>query len=207
MSSTLLKRARQEQILLSLDKLGMATRSQLQRIHHLGKERNTLYVLNEMKEYLNIKRHPARNGENVYYLNQAGRDLIGSEKEVKYNQTAEHSLLRNDMYIHFGNPADFEAEKEIVFTSGLKQKIIRPDALFTLNGIYHLLEIDNTQSMIKNKQKIQLYSELSPLIKTQFNHDPVLIFFVVTASRKRSISDLCKEKKIHFQIISLEEIK
>ncbi len=201
------KRIRQEQILSSLDKLGFATRSQLQQIHKLGTDRNALTVLSNMGEYLHVKRHAERNNENVYYLNQKGRELIGSEKERKYKNDVEHYLLRNDMYIHYNFPNDFTIEREIAFKSGLTQKIIRPDATFQKDNVYHFLEVDRTQSMIENKKKIALYAELSPLISTQFEHTPILIFYTIISSRKKVIEDLCIKSRLKIEVKTLEEIK
>jgi hypothetical protein len=163
-------------------------------------------VLNSLHEFLHIKRHAERFNENVYYLNQKGRELIGSEKERKYSLEVEHFLLRNDLYIHFGCPKDFEIERDIAFASGLKQKIIRPDARFTRDGIHYLAEIDRTQNMVENKKKIAQYAELSPLIKEQFHHPPKLIFYTITPTRKQSLAALCEEKKIQFQVITKQDI-
>jgi hypothetical protein len=142
----------------------------------------------------------------VYFLNQKGRELIGSLRERKYSLEVEHYLLRNDMYIHFGCPEDFKIEQEIVFKSGLTQRMIRPDAVFTLKGVYHLLEVDRTQNMTENKKKINLYAELSPLISLQYRHLPSLIFYTLTPTRKKSISARCKENGIHFNVIAKEDI-
>ncbi|MCI1574750.1 MAG: replication-relaxation family protein [Weizmannia coagulans] len=200
------KQQRMEQILLSLDKLGFATRHQLQQIHNLGTGRNALEVLKRMGDYLHVKRHAPRNNVNVYYLNQKGRDLIGSEKERKYTLEIEHFLMRNDMYIHYGCPDDFQIERDVAFQSGLTQKIIRPDARFTKDGVIHFLEVDRTQNMTANKKKIATYAELSPLIAIQYKKCPIIIFYTSIAARKDTIEKLCRAAKLNVDVKVPQEI-
>ncbi len=159
-----------------------------------------------MKEYLNVKRHPERYGENVYYLNQKGRNYIGSSKERQYNQTVEHSLLRNDLYIYFQQPRDFLIEPEVEFGGGLQRKFVRPDAHFTIDGQDYFVEVDRIQDMSDNKKKISYYSQLSPIMESSRNKPPILIFFTLTKTRKKLIAAVCQENNVKFQILSKEEV-
>ncbi|WP_018664636.1 replication-relaxation family protein [Heyndrickxia acidiproducens] len=196
-----------EQILLSLDKLGFATRTQLQQIHDLGSTRNALDVLKRMGEYLQVKRHAPRNNVNVYYLNQKGRELIGSEKERKYSLETEHFLMRNDMYIYYGFPDDFQIERDVAFQSGLAKKVIRPDARFSKDGTIYFLEVDRTQNMTTNKKKIATYAELSPLITIQYKKCPIIIFYTSIAARKDTIEKLCRAAKLNVEVKTPQEIR
>lgn len=184
-----------------MDKLVFANREQLQKLHSLGTDRNALKVLNQMKEYLHIKLHE---GRYIYYLNNVGREMIGSEKEVKWTLLAEHHLLRNDMYLHYDCPSDWRIEEKITFQyqNGLtyKEASIKPDATFTVNGRYHFLEVDRTQSMNENKKKIKQYQLLSPAIEQQFKHKPVLVFYTISEGRRKLLEGYCKELGIEYQI-------
>lgn len=192
----------------SLEILRFATREQLQRLHNLGSDRNALKVLNQMKEYLHVQNH---NGLNVYYLNKTGREVIGSEDEVKWTLQAEHHLLRNDLYLHYGCPDDWRAEEQIHFNvqQGLTMvdmKII-PDATFTVNGRYHLAEVDRTQSMADNKKKIESYGLLSPVMHLQFGHHPVIVFYTVTEIRRNKLKELCSDAGVTCEVYTKEDLR
>lgn len=206
-SNTLKKIIRQEEILQSFEVLRFATREQLQRIHDLKSDRNALKILNQMKEYFFIQVH---NGMNVYYLNKKGRDTIGSENEMKWSLQAEHHLLRNELYIHFNCPKDWRVEHEIVFTpKGLvrTEKRIIADASFTKMGVFHLLEVDRTQSMAENKEKINVYAELNPLLYERFNHKPVIIFYTTSDLRKRKLQDYCQSKSLKCLVYTKDDLR
>lgn len=207
LSSSERKKHRQEKILFSLERLKFATREQLQKIHQLGGDRNALKVLNEMKEYFHIQNHE---GMNVYYLNKPGRDRIGSETELKWTLQAEHHLMRNDIYIHFNQPADWRIEEDILFryTEGQERKHMKmvPDATFTLNGVYHFLEVDRTQSMLENKKKIEHYAKLSPVMLKQYGHQPVLIFYTLTELRRNKLKEICQLQNVKCEVYIKEDI-
>lgn len=207
LSNTLKKILRQEEILQSFDVLKFATREQLQRIHDLKSDRNALKILNQMKEYFHIQVH---NGMNVYYLSKKGRDTIGSDVEMKWSLQADHHLLRNELYIHFNCPSDWRVEHEIVFTPrGLvtTEKRIIADASFTNMGVFNLLEVDRTQSMMENKEKINIYAELSPLLFERFNHNPVIIFYTTSELRKKKLDEYCQAKGLKCRIYTKEDIR
>ena len=193
--------------MFSLEKLKFATREQLQKIHNLGGDRNALKVLGEMKEYFHIQNHE---GMNVYCLNKAGRDRIGSFMEMKWTLQAEHHLMRNDIYIYFKEPGDWRTEEETLFRYSVGQerktmKII-PDATFTLNGVYHFLEVDRTQSMIENKKKIENYAKLSPVMEKQYHHKPVILFYTLTELRREKLKEICQLNQVNCQVYIKEDI-
>jgi len=196
--------------LLSLEKMGFATRHHLQKLHDLGADRNAIRVLKEMNEYLHIKRV----SENIYYLNQLGREVIGSDKETKWNNQIDHHLLRNDMYIYFGCPDDWENEDSVTFKYKEKQdnkiiwktsKII-PDATFTKEGVHHFLEVDRTQSMTENKKKINQYKLLDWSIQEKYKTKPVLVFYTTTNHRKQILEDVCSKVGLDHMILTKEDL-
>lgn len=196
----------------SLNKLGFATRSQLQQIHKLGSVRNANRILNEMSDYL----HRFRLMENIYYINKEGYDFIGLEKEpLKRNTQIEHYLMRNDMYLYYECPNDWEIEKPVQFKSRIdigggiiqtKEKMIVPDARFTINKIYHFLEVDNLQHMKENQNKINLYSELSLSIKEQFKQTPTIIFYTSSENRKKKLDEWCDRSGLFYQVFTKKDL-
>lgn len=207
LSNTLKKILRQEEILQSFEVLKFATREQLQRIHDLKSDRNALKILNGMKEFFHIQVH---NGMNVYYLSKKGRDTIGCDTEVKWSLQAEHHLLRNELYIHFNCPSDWRVEHEIVFTpKGLvtTEKRIIADSSFTKDGVFHLLEVDRTQSMMENKEKIDRYAELNPLLYERFNHNPIIIFYTTTELRRKKLEEYCGAKGLTCRVYTKDDLR
>jgi hypothetical protein len=165
-------------------------------------------ILHQMSDYLQVRN---LNGKNVYYLSQKGRELIGAEQEVKWSLQVEHHLLRNDMYLHYGCPVDWEVEMKITFkhTEGLQHKemTIVPDATFTKKGIYHFVEIDRTQSMFENKKKIETYVSLSPAIQAQYTHTPIIVFYTLTPFRQTKLRALCQEHNLPCEVYTKEDIR
>lgn len=208
LSSIEKKNNRKEAILSSLADMRFATRAQLQKIHSLGTDRNAQRVLNDMKECLMVKVH---NGMNVYYLNQKGRELIGCEEEVKWTLQVDHHLMRNDMFIYLGRPIPWQIEQKITFKhqDGLKYVDVTfvPDVTFRIDGQYHFLEVDRTQSMLENKKKIELYGKIAPIIHTQFGHTPVIVFYTLTPLRREKLTELCELHGLTCKVYTKEDTR
>ncbi|KWW17950.1 hypothetical protein AS888_20785 [Peribacillus simplex] len=191
----------------------MAKIKHLQQIHDLKSYRNACRVIKQLEPYIHVTFFGK---EKVIYLNKAGRELIGSSKEVKRNSLMEHTLLCNEAYLHFNCPLDWKTEfriesKEAVPTFGIqfmglspaKKKIVS-DAAFNRNGYIHLIEIDNTRSMIDNRKKIDAYAEVLQELKK--NTAPILNIFTTNIERKRKFELWIKEKNIHGQVKTFSEI-
>ena len=88
----------------------LATINQIRGIHDLKSYRNACKVLRQLEPYTQVTYW---NKQKVFYLNKLGRDMIGSEKEIKRNQNLEHVLLRNDVYIYLNKPIDWQIESVI----------------------------------------------------------------------------------------------
>jgi hypothetical protein len=193
--------ARTEQILQIIDQLGAVSVKQLHEILRFGTYRHTCRVISQLDTYL----HVFRSHQKIVYLNKEGRQLIGSEKEVKKTILFDHMLLSNQAYIYYDCPADWkreytiEVEQEPEFSFAIqvkglsvatKKKII-PDAIFTRDGYVHLIEIDNTRTMQDNRKKIEKYKEMWPDIKNQFGAQPKLCIFTLSEKRKKEFVQLC----------------
>lgn len=196
-----MKLARTEQILKVIDQLGAVSVKQLHDILRIGTYRHTCRIINQLEPYL----HVSRGQQKIVYLNKDGRNLIGSEKEVKKSILFDHMLLANDAYIYFNCPADWkreypieiEQEQEFSFAIQVKglsvatKKKIIPDAFFKRDGYVYLLEIDNTRSMVDNKKKIEKYKEMYKGIKNKFGAQPKLCIFTFSEIRKKEFISWC----------------
>lgn len=200
--------------MMTIDKLAVVKIKHLQKIHDLKSYRNACRVVKQLKPYINEFFH---NREKVIYLNKAGREFIGSTREVKKSMLINHQLLRNDVYLHFKCPLDwkmeFATEIELATIPTLEMKIkgLKPvskkkiisDAAFIRNGYLHFIEIDNTRDMSDNKKKIERYEEVIPMIK---DNVPVLLFFTTTEDRKKKLETWCKGRGFRYQVKTFKEL-
>lgn len=174
---------RQEQILLSLKKLGYLSRSQLQALHRLGGLRNANRILSDMSPYLNsVRLH-----ENVYYLSAEGRELIGCERIYKKTAQIRHYLLRNAVYIAHGCPSTWRNEIKLSIPKSIA---IVADAIYTQDGRYVIVEVDVTQKMAANREKIAKYKELLRL--GAFKKPPQFVWITETPYRQAQLEKLCE---------------
>jgi Replication-relaxation len=186
MQATTAKAQRHENILLSLKKLGFLSRSQIQRLHRLKSDRNANRVLKDLAPYL----HSVRLGENVYYLNAAGRERVGATKALKKTNQIEHHLMRNALYITYGCPATWANEVKFEVPG---EVTIVADAAFQMGGAYTIVEIDHTQRMQVNRDKIKRYKRLVEL--AVFEKPPRFIWVTTTEYRRKQLTALCEGLK------------
>lgn len=180
MNRTQAKYSRWMEILLSFDRLGYLTTSQVQRLHSLGGSRNTTRILSDMAAYLSS----FREGELVYYLNATGRKEIGSTTARRRTPHVAHMLLRNEVYIAY-RPEQWREE----YTLKWDANAIVSDALFSVDGAYTLLEVDRTQSMAENERKIRLYRELHDTGRWQAKNGafPEILYVTTTEHRRNRL--------------------
>ncbi|HZG16987.1 MAG TPA: replication-relaxation family protein [Candidatus Bathyarchaeia archaeon] len=164
------------------------SRAHIQRLHHLGGDRNAQKVLKQMEDYLHSFREE-RYGT-VYYLSKYGRQMIGSTKRVRRTLQVIHTLMRNDFFFYMNCPAYWKNEMKV--SVGEKIKVV-PDAVFRSNQRYQFLEIDNTQTMADNKLKIDRYKEMfqTGMFQKQFGYFPTLHIVTVNQSRVRRFKEMC----------------
>ena len=183
--------------------------------------RYACYVISKFKHYLNTTYFQK---EKVFYLNKDGRNLIGSDNEITKATQIEHNLLKNEAYIHFGFPMDWQLEKGLSYkmekqtelskmgiktpspshieikTQGFEIKRLVSDAYFSRNGYEHFIEIDNTRDMKDNKKKIEQYEKALKNMQK-------LEIFTTTNNRKEKFEKWCRESKIAANIYIYDDIK
>lgn len=188
------KQQRIENILLSLKKFDYMTRRQLQTVHKLGGDRNANRVLNDMKEYLQSFRHGL---ENVYYLSKDGRERVKSNVIRRKTPNVQHYLLRNQLWIHLDCPHTWRNEVRI--KAG--DLTIVCDAMFYKDKIPVFVEVDVSQPMVKNRNKIEKYRKIKEVTDQNF----YLYWVTELDSRKAKLSELMKG--LNGKVFTLNEIK
>ena len=189
---------RNEQILLLLKKFDFLTRDQLATYFKLGKICNTNRVLRNLSEYLTCVREGY---QSIYYLNKNGREYVDCEKVRKKGGHVQHVVMRNEIWLHFKCPKDWRNEVKI---SDEKTSVVA-DAVFTRNGFYHFLEVDNLQSMKENRAKINRYKELSGSLVKQFGYFPTLVWLTTTEHRRKQLESACNG--LNFKVFTICDIQ
>lgn len=138
-----------------MKRLDYLTRGQIQAIHDLKSDRNAQRVLKQMEEYVNV----LKDGENIYYLNSKGREIVNCEKIRKSTGNIQHYIMRNHIYVAFNCPNTWRNEIRIKSVGPTKKDnvVCVADALFKKGDAYTIVEVDNTQTMKKNQAKIEKY--------------------------------------------------
>jgi hypothetical protein len=170
-----------------LKKLDYLNREQIQRIHRLGKKRNANRILQQLTPFLSSYREEY---STIYYLNATGRDYVNSNKIRKKTNFVQHVIMRNDFFIYCGYPSEWKNEMKL--SDGTHTIIC--DSWFKRDGKYHILEVDNTQTMKENRKKIETYRNLfeNGVMKEHLGYLPVLIWLTTSSLRKKKLVEMCK---------------
>ncbi|MGO0658768.1 replication-relaxation family protein [Bacillus mycoides] len=197
------QKARQIEILSSLNKLEFASRRQLQAIHALGSIRNANRVLKDLRQYCHVTSH---NREYVYYLNKKGCALLGLEpNERKKKHQLEHTLLRNEAWMWLGFP-DWKIEQVIKFRYQNEEKIIVPDAYYVVDQVPHFVEIDRLQHMKTNEEKIQNYGLIAKIYKNKKDITPSILFFTISDYREKKLESYGIKYNVYVRTFLLKEV-
>ncbi len=154
-------------------------------LHDLKSDRNAQRVLKEMEKYLSS----FYDGQNIYYLNKEGRERVNSDVVRKKSHNVNHYLMRNDVYINFGCPSTWKNEIRFISQKGKSKIIVVCDATFEKNNKTYLVEIDNTQTMKKNRTKVDKYRRM--IERNVFGGMPTLIWVTTTKYRQDALLELC----------------
>ena len=189
---------REEQILLLLKKFDFMSRDQLNQYFTLGTVRNTNYVLRNLSEHLMSIREGY---QTIYYLTKIGRDYVDCDKIRKKGNHVQHVIMRNQFWLFYKCPSDWKNEVKI---SNGKASVVA-DAVFTRNGFYHFLEVDNLQSMKENRTKIIRYKDLSESLLKQYGYHPTIVWLTTTEHRRKQLGKASEGLKV--KVYSIDDIK
>lgn len=179
---------RDERILSLLKRFDFLTRDQLNRYFRFGSNRHTNRILHSLSEYLSSIREGY---QSIYYLSAKGKAYVGCDKVRKKGGHVHHTVMRNDMWFFQDCPRDWR--NEIKVSDGSATVIV--DAMFTDNwDRKHFLEIDSTQTMAENRNKIHRYKELykNGLIEEKLGHFPTVVWLTVTEHRRQELKKACE---------------
>lgn len=193
---------REEKILLLLKRFDFLTRNQLNQYFKLGSIRNTNRILNGMSDYLMRVREGY---QTIYYLSKHGKSYVDCEKIRKKGGHVQHTIMRNDMWLYYDCPRDWK--NEIKVSDGYVKVIV--DAMFTDNWERkHFLEIDHTQTMKENRNKINRYKELldNGLLEQKLGHFPSIVWLTTTEYRRKQLKDECKGLPV-VMVFTTDDIK
>lgn len=172
------------------------TTTQVAKLFNL-QERNTRRILNDLKQerlLLNRREH-----ELIWYLSKQGIRSIKADKQVKYvKNNIFHYIIRNQVYIHL-KPKEWTTEKAIEW-NGNKTDIIKPDAIMEYNRQIYFVEIDNTQSMKVNREKIDKYKQMKKNVNL-----PVILYVTISEYRQKELRALLNGLKS--EVILYTDIK
>lgn len=173
---------RAESILLSLKKLGYISRSQIQIIHELGSPRTAQRTMKSLEEYVSS----FRDGETIFYLNQEGRNRVGASKVLKKSTTARHYIMRNDLYIAYECPDSWKNELRLRYKPANINVVT--DAFFERDGHMYIVEVDHTQKMKANENKISKYKKL---LDHGVLKSPKFVWITTTEYRREQLGKMC----------------
>ncbi|HEQ3529354.1 TPA: replication-relaxation family protein [Bacillus cereus] len=195
---------RQMAILATIRKLQFATRRHLMSVHEMGGIRNANRIMKDLSSYTSKLTH---NKEYVYYLNQSGHKLFGEGKVVHHSRVA-HAILRNEAWLQLFCPDDWQIETEIRYIKDDKKKKIIPDVKFRdEDRIPHAVEIDRTQKMVVNDEKLKCYEEFTKIYKQKYKGKvPVIHFFTITKYRAKKLEQLAAKYDVFVKVYVIQEI-
>lgn len=178
---------RQTQILLSLKQFDYLNIKQMQKMHELKSYRNAHRVVCQLQLYMSVFKD---DGTNVYYLNKRGRESVNATKIRRKLTTTKHYMMRNDLFIHLEMPDQWKSEIRIKYEKSNNKITVVADAHYIKNNKHYIVEIDNQQTMKKNKIKIDKYRRL--IEKGVFKGMPKFIWVTTTSYRQECLLELCE---------------
>lgn len=115
--------------------------------------------------------------------------MVGSNKVLNKTMNYQHTLMKNDIYVHYGMPKEWRNEFPIMSSRGN----FVTDAVFQAEGKQYFLEVDRFQKMNKNTEKLKKYKGFCDTGVWQRHNNgefPTLVFYTITESRKHQLQEL-----------------
>ncbi|AHA71043.1 hypothetical protein YBT1518_09230 [Bacillus thuringiensis YBT-1518] len=174
-------------------------------IHDLGGIRNANRILKDLGSFVN---NTVYKKEYVYYLNKKGRALFDDTEKIVPTIRLAHSLMRNEAWLYLFFPDDWQIETPIRYKIDDKKKTIIPDVKFRdEEGILNAVEIDRTQMMNVNSEKLKRYGEFTTYYKNKYNGKiPIIHFFTVTKYRGKKLEELAAKYDVFMKSYVIGEI-
>lgn len=104
--------------------------------------------------------------------------MFGDDGKVVSRGKLAHAILRNDAWLHLFCPDDWQIEIDIRYKKNGEKKKIVPDMKFRdEEGILHAVEVDRSQKMKINDEKLIKYEEFIKIYKQKYNGEKLIIHF------------------------------
>ncbi|EEM72135.1 hypothetical protein bthur0009_16640 [Bacillus thuringiensis serovar andalousiensis BGSC 4AW1] len=175
-------------------------------IHDLGGIRNANRILKDLSAFVNSTVYKK---EYVYYLNKKGRALFDDTEKIVPTIRLAHSLMRNEAWLYLFCPDDWQIETPIRYKIDDKKKTIIPDVKFRdEEGILNAVEIDRTQMMNINSEKMKKYGEFSTYYKNKYKGKiPIVHFFTVTEYRQQTLEQFAMKNGVYAKVYVVPEFQ
>ncbi|PFS62588.1 hypothetical protein COK41_16005 [Bacillus cereus] len=146
--------------------------------------------------------------EYVYYLNKEGHALFEDDGKVVSRGKLEHALLRNEAWSQLFCPDNWQIETDIRYIENKEKKKIIPDVKFRdEENPLHAVEVDRSQKMKVNEEKLKKYEELTQIYKQKHNGKlPVIHFFTVTKYREKKLEELARMYDVFVKVYVIASI-
>lgn len=186
-------------ILAMISRLEILTRSQIQSIFDIRGTRNANRIMKSLNQYVGN----VFVGQNAYFLNKRGLELLGTNNQYRHSNQITHKLMRNDAYIYF-KPTEWWPEQEVE----VGKVKVNPDAFLYSGSSYKFLEVDNMQRWYINKQKFENYKRLhrTGAFQKKYGKFPTLLWVVKYESRKPKLKELAEEYDLFCEVYTNEEV-
>ena len=174
-------------------------------MHDMGGIRNANRIMSDLKPYLS---KTMQGKEYVYYLNKEGHAMFSDDGKVVSRGKLAHALLRNEAWLHLFCPDDWQIEAVIRYKKNEEKKKIIPDVKFRdEEGILHAVEVDRSQKMKINEEKLKKYEEFTQIYKQKYNGKmPVIHFFTVTKYREKKLEQLAAKYDVYVKVYVIPSI-
>lgn len=145
----------------------------------------------------------------LYYLNKKGRALFDDVEKIVPTIRLAHSLMRNEAWLYLFCPDDWQIEASIRYKVNDKKKIIIPDVKFwDEDGILNAVEIDCTQMMNVNSEKMNRYGEFTMYYKDKYKGKvPIIHFFTVTEYRQKTLEQFAMKNGVYVKVYVVPEFQ
>ncbi|MDX5925573.1 replication-relaxation family protein [Bacillus cereus group sp. BfR-BA-00967] len=168
--------------------------------------RNANRILKDLSPYVN---NTVYQKEYVYYLNKKGRELFDDTEKIVPNSRLAHSLMRNEAWLYLFCPDDWQIETPIRYKIDDKKQTIIPDVKFRdEEGILNAVEIDRTQMMYINSEKMKRYGEFTTYYKDKYKGKiPIVHFFTVTEYRQKTLEQFAIKNGVYVKVYVVPEFQ
>lgn len=165
----------------------------------MGEIRNANRILKDLSPYVNSIVYKK---EHVYSLNKQGRALFDDTEKVVPTIQLAHRLVRNEAWLYLFCSEDWQIEAPIRYKVHDKKRTIIPDVKCHDSAeILNAVEINRTQRMNVNSEKMNKYGEFTLYYKNKYNGKvPIVHFFTLTTYRQKKLEQFAVQQGVYARV-------